>query len=115
MSQSAISMALTAAPHGLKPPRTRMRRITRSTSRGSCPTIQSLSCSTMRLQVGLWRLDLAPAGDALVGGDRITGLLAMTAHLTSVIFIGGPLAVPTPRRSPYSGIPRGGRMASGAG
>ena len=58
----------------------------RSTFTGSCPTIHDLSCTTMGWRYGfgvsIWLQPVIPSSVMI----RITGLLAMTAHLMSVIF-----------------------------
>jgi hypothetical protein len=47
-------MALTALPHGLKPPRWRILRITRSTFVGSSPISAGFRWSTCQVRYGLY-------------------------------------------------------------
>ena len=69
MSQSAISMALTARAPGLEAA-AHADALHHALDVGRVlPDQGRLELQHDRLQVGLGRLDLAPAGDALIGGD----------------------------------------------
>ena len=76
MSHSAISMALTALPHGLKAPRWRILSITRSTLVGSSPDQRVAEEQTCGFRYGLYDSTCAIAADALVGDDAHDRVLA---------------------------------------